>query len=79
MILEKAKKVLWGEEGVNNSGAIEAFNTRKGICFDYACLFTAMSKATNLKSRIITGEAFDGITYGPYVWESSLPEDEELD
>lgn len=74
---EKAKKVL-GEEGVNNSGAIEAFNTRKGICFDYACLFTAMSKATNLKSRIITGEAFDGITYGPHAWNQVYLEDEGI-
>ncbi|ASW42593.1 transglutaminase-like domain-containing protein [Clostridium isatidis] len=74
---DKAKKVL-AEEGVSNSGAIEAFNTRKGICFDYACLFTAMARATNLRSRIITGEAYDGINFGPHAWNQVYLEDEGI-
>ncbi|MBU5453964.1 transglutaminase-like domain-containing protein [Caproiciproducens sp. MSJ-32] len=72
---DKAKKVL-SEEGVSNSGAIEAFNTRRGICFDYACLFTAMARATNLRSRIITGEAYDGVNFGPHAWNQVYLEDE---
>lgn len=72
---DKADKVL-DEENVTNSGAIEAFTTRKGICFDYSCLFTAMAKKVNLKTRIVTGDAFDGNNYGPHAWNQVFLEDE---
>ena len=71
----KAKKAL-GPEGVTNSGAIEAWNTRSGICFDYACLYVAMSRAVGLGSRIITGDAYDGQNYGPHAWNQAYLEDE---
>lgn len=73
---DKADKVL-DEENVTNSGAIEAFTTRKGICFDYSCLFTAMAKKVNLKTRIVTGDAFDGKNYGPHAWNQVFLEDED--
>lgn len=73
----KAEKAL-GPEGVTNSGAIEAWNTRSGICFDYACLYVAMSKAVGLGSRIITGDAYDGQNYGPHAWNQVYLEDEEI-
>lgn len=71
----KAEKAL-GPEGVTNSGAIEAWNTRSGICFDYACLYVAMSRAVGLGSRIITGDAYDGQNYGPHAWNQAYLEDE---
>lgn len=71
----KAEKAL-GPEGVANSGAIEAWNTRSGICFDYACLYVAMSRAVGLGSRIITGNAYDGQNYGPHAWNQAYLEDE---
>jgi Transglutaminase-like superfamily len=73
----KAEKVL-NEEGINNSGAVEAYNTRRGICFDYACLYTAMGKAVGLGTRIVTGDAFDGTNYGPHAWNQVYLEDEGI-
>lgn len=71
----KAEKAL-GPEGVKNSGSIEAWNSRKGICFDYACLYVSMARAVGLGSRIITGEAYDGQNYGPHAWNQVYLEDE---
>ena len=57
------------------SGAIEAFETRKGICFDYSCLYVAMAREVGLKVRIVTGEGFNGKEWGPHSWnEVYLPE-----
>lgn len=53
---------------VNNSGAIEAFNTRTGVCFDYACLYVAMCKAVGLKVELVMGDAFDGKEYVSHAW-----------
>ena len=72
---DKAEKAL-SPEGVSNSGSIEAWNSRSGICFDYACLYVSMSRAVGLKTRIITGEAYDGQNYGPHAWNQVYLEDE---
>lgn len=57
------------------SGAIEAFETRKGICFDYSCLYVAMAREAGFKVRIVTGEGFNGKEWGPHSWnEVYLPE-----
>lgn len=73
----KAEKAL-GPEGVSNSGAIEAWNTRSGICFDYACLYVAMAKSVGLRTRIVTGDAFDGENYGPHAWNQVYLKDEGI-
>lgn len=72
---EKADKVL-NNEDIKNSGAIEAYTTKKGICFDYACLYVAMANSVGLKSRIITGDAYDGENVGPHAWNQVFLEDE---
>lgn len=72
---EKANKAL-SNENINNSGAIEAWKTRKGICFDYACLYVAMCRKAELKVRLITGKAFDGKNYVPHAWNEVYLEDE---
>lgn len=72
---EKAERAL-SSEGVSNSGAIEAYKTRKGICFDYACLYIAMLRANNVGVRLITGDAFDGVNYGPHAWNEVYLADE---
>lgn len=74
---DKAEKAL-GRDGVTNSGALEAYNTRSGICFDYACLYVAMSRAVGMGSRIVTGDAFDGQNYGPHAWNQAYLEDEGI-
>lgn len=50
------------------SGAIEAFNTRKGVCFDYACLFVAMCRANDIKVRMVIGEGFNGRQWVNHSW-----------
>lgn len=71
----KADKAL-DNDNISNSGAIEAFNTRKGICFDYACLYVAMAREIGLKVRIITGQGFNGTNYGPHAWNEVYLKDE---
>ncbi|MGL4990748.1 MAG: transglutaminase-like domain-containing protein [Sarcina sp.] len=50
------------------SGAIVAFNTKTGVCFDYASLYVAMARAVGLKVRIISGEGYTGTNWGPHAW-----------
>lgn len=64
---DRAEKAL-NNEKVENSGAISAFEERSGICFDYSCLYVAMSRAIGLKVRLLTGSAYDGAQYGPHAW-----------
>lgn len=60
------------------SGAIEAFETRSGICFDYSCLYVAMAREAGLKVRMVTGEGFNGKEWGPHSWnEVYLPDKNE--
>lgn len=58
------------------SGAITAWKERKGICFDYACLYVAMAKDVGLKVRLVTGKAFDGQEYGSHAWNQVYLADE---
>lgn len=64
---EKANRVLNNDFNVK-SGAIPTFYSRKGICFDYACLYVAMARANNMKVRLITGEGFNGISWVSHAW-----------
>lgn len=63
----EANAVMADSYGVK-SGAINAFNTRKGICFDYSCLYVAMCRAVGLRVRLITGEGFNGMTWVSHAW-----------
>jgi len=63
----KAQKVSANPEGIS-SGSIVAFNTRKGICFDYSCLYISMCRAVGLKVRLITGLGFSGVSWGDHAW-----------
>ena len=47
-----------------------------GICFDYACLYVSMARAAGLKVRLVTGEAFDGNSYGSHAWNQVYLSDE---
>lgn len=72
---EKAIKVM--EENVTcESGAIVTFRDRKGICFDYSCLYVAMAKEVNLKVRLIVGEAFNGESFISHAWNQVYLADE---
>ena len=77
---EKAELVLSGvdRKEMPESGAICAFNTRSGVCFDKACLYVAMSRAIGLKVRLISGEAFDGEKYVGHAWNQVYLKDENI-
>lgn len=73
---EKAGNIM-EENYVSDSGAIPAFNSRKGVCFDYSCLLVSFCRAINIKSRIVTGEGFTGTQWAPHAWNEVYLEDED--
>ncbi|ALP90092.1 MULTISPECIES: transglutaminase-like domain-containing protein [Clostridium] len=77
---EKAEIVLSGvdRKEMPKSGAICAFDTGKGICFDKACLYVAMARASGLKVRLLSGEAFDGEKYVGHAWNQVYLKDENI-
>lgn len=64
---DKANKVLNNDFNVQ-SGAVTTFNTKRGICFDYSCLYVAMCRANHIKVRLITGEGFNGVSWVSHAW-----------
>ena len=64
---DKADRVFRNDSNIA-SGAIPAFETRKGICFDYSCLYVAMSRAVGIKVRLITGEGYNGSSWVGHAW-----------
>lgn len=59
------------------SGAICAYNTRRGICFDKACLYVAMTRAVGIKVKLISGEVFDGEKYVGHAWNEVYLNEED--
>lgn len=64
---DKAARIASNPSGIS-SGSIIAFNERKGVCFDYSCLFISMCRAIGLKSRLITGLGYSGSAWGDHTW-----------
>ena len=64
---EKAERIAGYPVG-ENSGSIVAFDTRKGICFDYSSLYISMCRAIGLKVRLITGQGYSGAAWGDHAW-----------
>jgi hypothetical protein len=64
---DKAVQVMNNSRNIE-SGAIPTFYSRKGVCFDYACLFVAMCRANDIKVRLIVGEGFNGKTWISHAW-----------
>jgi len=72
---EKANQVLNNDFNIK-SGAIPTFQSRKGICFDYASLYVAMARANGLKVRLVTGEGFNGVSWVSHAWNQVfIPEE----
>lgn len=59
------------------SGSIEAFNTKKGICFDFSSLYVTMCLAIGLKVRLITGQGFNGTVWGDHAWNEVYSSEEK--
>ncbi len=51
-----------------SSGSIPAFYSRKGVCFDYSCLYVSMCRAVGLKVRLVTGLGYSGMSWGDHSW-----------
>ena len=73
---DKALKVSAQAKGIS-SGSIIAFNTRKGICFDYSALYITMCRAIGLRVRLVTGSAFSGVTWGDHAWNEAYSNEEK--
>lgn len=70
----KAQKISSGVRDMP-SGAIPAFETKMGICFDYSSLYIAMCRAVELKVRLVTGLGYSGLAWGDHAWNQVLDED----
>lgn len=77
---DKAREVLSDGDikKMPKGGAIAAFESRSGICFDKACLYVAMTRAINLKVRLIGGQAYDGEQYVGHAWNQVYLNDENV-
>lgn len=65
---DKYNDIINGTDYKDKFGAITAFNSRKGICEDYADLYAAMARAAGLKVRIIVGQGYSGGNWGGHAW-----------
>ena len=72
----KAERIASNTAGVN-SGSVVAFDTRKGICFDYSSLYISMCRAIGLKVRLITGQGYSGVAWGDHAWNQVWISDEK--
>ncbi|MGL4453422.1 MAG: transglutaminase-like domain-containing protein [Sarcina sp.] len=74
----KAEEITRNQGKGITSGAIEAFNTREGVCFDYASLYAAMAMDVGLRVRIVSGEGYTGTSWGPHAWnEVYIPSEQK--
>lgn len=64
---DKVQKVSTDPRGIS-SGSKVAYQTRKGICFDYSCLYISMCRAVGLQVRLVTGLAYSGASWGDHAW-----------
>lgn len=73
---EKAEQISENPRGIQ-SGAIVAYKTGKGICFDYSSLYIAMCRAAGLKVRMVTGLAYSGMSWGDHAWNQVYIDEED--
>lgn len=47
----------------------DTYDTRSGVCIDYARLYSMMARSQGLKVRVVTGRGYNGQGgYGPHAW-----------
>ena len=51
-----------------NSSIFTTFKNKSGVCFDLACLYTAMCNETKIRVRLIAGLGFNNINWDPHAW-----------
>lgn len=58
------QKGIWHEQTPQNT-----FDTRKGVCIDYARLYAVMARSQGINVRVVTGLGYNGQGgYGPHAW-----------
>jgi hypothetical protein len=58
------QKRIWHEQTPQDT-----FDTRLGVCIDYARLYAVMARSQGLQARVVTGRGYDGQGgYGPHAW-----------
>jgi transglutaminase-like putative cysteine protease len=58
------KNRIWHEQTPKDT-----FDTRLGVCIDYARLYAVMARSQDLQVRVVTGRGYDGNGgYGPHAW-----------
>jgi len=72
---DKAGKISKDPRGIS-SGAIVAYNTRTGVCFDYSSLYVAMCRVAGVKVRLVTGLGYSGVSWGDHAWNQVYSSDE---
>ena len=74
--LKKAEEIT-NDNFTGESGAVSAYETRKGVCLDYACLYATMSLYADLDIRVISGKGFDGTNWVNHSWNQVYLREED--
>ena len=72
---DKAEKITQHSDEDISSGAIVAYTTRTGVCFDFSCLYVAMCRSVGVKVRFVTGLGYTGTTWGDHAWNQAYVDD----
>ncbi len=73
---QKAEKIF-DDPSCLSSGAVEAFKSGKGICFDIACLYAAMCRASGISVRLVTGLGRGSTGWGSHSWNQVYDPEED--
>lgn len=72
--IQKSEDIM-NEDFSSLSGAISAFETKSGICFDYASLYSVLAEIAEIPNRIVVGKGFDGKEWINHAWNEVYIED----
>ncbi|MGG4091840.1 transglutaminase domain-containing protein [Paenibacillus lautus] len=64
------KVTLYEEQRIwKEQTPLDTYETRLGVCIDYARLYAMMARSQDLKVRVVTGRGYNGQGgYGPHAW-----------
>ncbi|MGE4284096.1 MAG: transglutaminase family protein [Clostridia bacterium] len=61
----------------NQYGALYTLKAKKGVCYDYAALTAALSRAAGLQAKVVKGEGKLGSYTGFHAWNEIYSSEEE--
>jgi len=72
-VIAYEKRGEWREQNPETT-----FETRKGVCIDYARLYASMARSAGLDVRVVTGLGYDGRGgYGAHAWNEVYSTEEQ--